>query len=56
VRSLTGLVLFASTLFAQDPAVVHHFDYDRKAPLEIREAGVEQRGEVAIHDISYGSP
>jgi len=56
VRSLTGLVLFASTLFAQDPAVVHHFDYDRKAPLEIREAGVEQRGDVAIHDISYASP
>jgi cephalosporin-C deacetylase-like acetyl esterase len=56
MRVLATLLLCASTLFAQDPAILQHFDYDQKAPLDIREAGVEQRGDVAIHDISYASP
>jgi dienelactone hydrolase len=53
-----GAVFFLATipLLAQDPDLVHHFDYDRKAPLDIKEAGVEKRGDVAIHDISYASP
>jgi hypothetical protein len=37
-------------------ALLRHFDYDSKAPLDVQEAGVEQRGDVAIHDISYASP
>jgi len=42
---------------AQDAARLHHFDYDRKAPLDILEAGVEKRGGgVSVHDISYASP
>src|ERR1035438_3535927 len=56
MSGLAILLLFASTLFAQDPAILHHFDYDQKAPLDIRGVGVEQRGDVAIHDISYASP
>jgi cephalosporin-C deacetylase-like acetyl esterase len=56
MRVLATLLLFASILFAQDPALLRHFDYDQKAPLDIREAGVEQRGGVTIHDISYASP
>ena len=56
MSGLAILLLFASTLFAQDPAILHHFDYEQKAPLDIREVGVEQRGKVAIHDISYASP
>ncbi len=32
------------------------FQYDHKAPLDIREVGVTKRGDVAIHDISYASP
>jgi len=55
-RTLALIVLFASTLFAQDADLLRHFDYDQKAPLDIQEAGVEQRGDVAIHDISYASP
>lgn len=31
-------------------------DYDRSAPLDIQEAGVEHRGDVDVHDISYASP
>jgi dienelactone hydrolase len=56
MRTLATLLLFVSTLFAQDPAILHHFDYDQKAPLDIQEVSVGQRGEVAIHDISYASP
>jgi hypothetical protein len=50
-RALIPFVLFATGLFAQDPAMLRHFDYEQKAPLDIQEMGVERRGEVAIHDI-----
>src|ERR1035441_7153224 len=56
MRTLATLLLLASTLFAQDPAILHHFDYEQKAPLDIQEVSVAQRAEVAIHDISYASP
>src|SRR5258708_13120175 len=57
-RIVVGIVLFASVLFAQnvDAALPRHFDYNQKAPVDVQEAGVEQRGDVAIHDISYASP
>src|SRR5260370_27269287 len=57
-RVVVAIFLFASTLFAQsvDAALQHHFDYDQKALLDVQEAGVEQRGDVTIHDISYASP
>jgi dienelactone hydrolase len=50
------LLTVALLLFAQDKDALRHFDYDQKAPLDIREVGVEHRGDVAIHDISYASP
>jgi len=56
IRTLASIVLFASTLFAQDAELMRHFDYDQRAPIDIQEAGVEQRGDVAIHDINYASP
>jgi dienelactone hydrolase len=49
-------VILVTAAFAQDADVLRHFDYDQKAPLDIREAGVEHRGDVAVHDISYASP
>ena len=57
-RVVVAIFLFASTLCAQnvDAALLRHFDYDQKAPLDVQEAGVEERGDVAIHDISYASP
>ncbi|MBZ5721331.1 MAG: hypothetical protein LAO03_13210 [Acidobacteriia bacterium] len=45
-----------SCLFAQDSSLLRHFDYDQNAPLDIKDAGVEKRGEVAVHDVSYASP
>ncbi|HEX3128835.1 MAG TPA: alpha/beta fold hydrolase [Thermoanaerobaculia bacterium] len=32
------------------------FDYDRSAPLDIKEAGTEMRGQVRVIDLSYASP
>src|SRR5579859_1954454 len=58
MRILLTTVLFLSTtsLLVQDTSSSHAFDYDSKAPLDMQEAGVEHRGGVAIHDISYASP
>jgi dienelactone hydrolase len=41
---------------AQTPEMLAHFDYDQKAPLGMKELGVEKRGDVTIHDITYVSP
>jgi dienelactone hydrolase len=53
---ITILFLSATPLLAQDTGPSRAFDYDAKAPLDIQEAGVEHRGNVVIHDISYASP
>ena len=47
-------LLIGGALWAQEGAPA--FDYDAKAPLNVKEAGVEHRGDVAVHDISYASP
>lgn len=41
----------AETVMAQA-----HFDYDRKAPLDIKEISSSQRGAIAVHDITFASP
>jgi dienelactone hydrolase len=58
MRLLLFIFLLAGVLplFAQDADVLRHFDYDHKTSPDLREVGVEQRGSVAIHDISYASP
>jgi dienelactone hydrolase len=58
MRKIAAAIFFllATPLFAQEINPAHVFDYDSKAPLNIQEAGVEHRGNVAIHDISYESP
>ena len=52
-----GILLFAAMpLFAQDAELVRHFDYDKKAPINHKQIGMEQRGQVTIYDITYASP
>lgn len=62
---LLGMLVVFSTAkaapsFKGDPQVDTslslHFDYDQKAPLDIKEVAVEKRGVVTIHDVSYPSP
>jgi len=56
IRSLALSLVITSIALAQNPSGAHSFDYDRNAPLDIKDVGVEQRGNVAVHDISYASP
>jgi dienelactone hydrolase len=51
-----ALLLLCLQLPAQDAALLSHFDYDREAPLDVKEAAVETRGGMKVHDISYASP
>src|SRR5579872_2057525 len=52
--SLVPIVL----LFAAVPYtdLLRLYDYNRSAPLELQEIGVEVRDGVSVHDISYASP
>jgi dienelactone hydrolase len=54
------LLLFASLPFAsasaQDAEMIKHFDYDQKAPLNIRTIGVQRRANATVYDITYDSP
>jgi len=60
VNNFAGLVfLFTATAFAQKSTdqLLHHWDYDKTAPLNIKQAGVQDReGGVKIYDITYSSP
>ena len=56
LRFTLCLLIAAPSLSGQDADLLRHFDYDRKASLDIQETGVEHRGSVTIHDISYASP
>ena len=44
----------AQTKPAEDPSAL--FSYDAKAPLDIQETAVENKGGVALHSITYASP
>src|SRR5947209_19296284 len=41
---------------AQDADLVRHFDYDQKAPLRIKQIGVQHRQHATVYDITYDSP
>src|SRR5215212_7277876 len=49
-------VLFSATVFAQDPELVRHFDYNQSAPLELKTLATENRGDATVYDITYASP
>ncbi|HEV2382410.1 MAG TPA: hypothetical protein VG206_21805 [Terriglobia bacterium] len=56
VSSFAALLSAGTAVCGQQPAGPQALEYDASAPLGIQEAGVEQRGDVAVHDISYASP
>jgi dienelactone hydrolase len=56
---LLMITLFGEAAFAQVkpfPELVRMFDYDRQAPLDLKENSVDDRGGVKVHDITYASP
>lgn len=50
IPSIILFLSFASALPAADPDL---FAYDKTAPLDVREIGVEQRGDVTVRDITF---
>ena len=55
------LVVAVAAAFSQVPGsrfdyLVHQFNYDPKIPLDVREAGRQNRDGVTIIDLSYASP
>lgn len=50
------LLLAAATALGQGANGARAFDYDQRASFDLQEAGVEHRGAIAVHDISYASP
>jgi hypothetical protein len=59
MKALTCVVLFlVSPVFAQESydRLLHHWDYDESAPLNIQQAGIQERDGVTIYDISFSSP
>ncbi len=47
------LSVCADPSFAQDPELLRRFDYDQKAPLNIKQIGVQHREHADVYDISY---
>jgi len=52
------ILVLLEPVFAQGSyrQAAHHFDYDSRAPLDIKEISVRERGGVKIHDITYAGP
>lgn len=40
----------------QDADMLRHFDYDQKAPLNLKQIGVQRRATATVYDITYASP
>jgi dienelactone hydrolase len=55
---LTGILLISAPTLsrAQDPDLVRHFDYDRHAPLNLKQIAVQHREHANVYDITYDSP
>jgi len=43
-------------LRAQEASLLRISTTTKKPPLDLKEIRIEQRGDIAIHDISYASP
>jgi len=54
--SIACLIVCTAAVLAQDPELIRHFDYDQKAPLELKTIGQQKRGDATIYDITYASP
>jgi dienelactone hydrolase len=54
--SIATLLLYNAVVFAQDPELVRRFDYDAKAPLDLKIISSQKRGDATVYDITYASP
>ena len=52
-----GVLMFSAVpTLAQDPELLRHFDYDQRAPLNVKRIGVQHREHADVYDITYDSP
>jgi len=49
-------VFSGSLALAQDADMLRHFDYDQKAPLNVKQIGMQRRTNATIYDVTYDSP
>ena len=49
------LMLGAISALAQDAELLRHFDYDQRAPLNVKQIGVQHRDRADVYDITYSS-
>ena len=52
---VVALLLTTSLAQQSNNDVQRHWTYNAKAPLEIKQSGVERRGDVQIQDLSYAT-
>src|SRR5438552_1398766 len=50
------VLLLASGALAQYNDLLHHWDYDKGAPLNIKQAGIRERDGATIYDLTFSSP
>jgi dienelactone hydrolase len=59
MKKLACLVLLLlAPSFAQESydQLLHHWDYDKSAPLNMKQVGVEDHAGIKVYDITYSSP
>ncbi|MBV8833901.1 MAG: hypothetical protein JO108_32275 [Acidobacteriaceae bacterium] len=58
MKSVLFFILLAAGALAQESydALLQRWDYDRRTPLDIKEAGLQKRNGVAVYDITFASP
>src|ERR1051325_12116798 len=56
VSAIAILLPAAAVSFGQDADLTRHIDYDQKAPLNLKQIGVQRRANATVYDITYDSP
>lgn len=57
IRTLIALLLLTPALAQElQDGLLRHWDYDKNAPLNVKQAGVQNRDGVKVYDISFSSP
>ncbi len=57
VIAVVAVILMSAPSWpAQDTEMLHYFDYDQKAPLNLKQIGIQRRTAATVYDITYDSP
>ena len=56
VIAVVAVILMSAPSWpAQDTEMLHYFDYDQKAPLNLKQIGIQRRATATVYDITYDS-